>query len=177
MSPGHNSYNECPLCGNRKDTRSKICIICRSIKPEQLICSNCGSRKDYRAELCSKCNRQLRPNRKGKTQGFKYCAGYKYLYCPNHPYARQNYIQEHRVIMEQYLKCYLPFPEYIIHHINGIKDDNRLENLELLLPSEHTKKHLNALNGRDYMKKHGSPYRGKTWKIINGKRKWLCPPI
>lgn len=57
--------------------------------------------------------------------------GYVLIYCPEHPFAKnKGYVFEHRLVMEKKLGRYLT-KEEIIHHINGIKDDNREENLEL----------------------------------------------
>ncbi len=46
-------------------------------------------------------------------------------------------IDEHRYIMETFLGRKLEYNE-TIHHINGNKRDNRLENLEILNRREHT---------------------------------------
>lgn len=56
--------------------------------------------------------------------------GYVYVYAPEHPAARQRYVMEHRLVMEALLGRYLQ-PEETVHHKNGVRDDNQLENLEL----------------------------------------------
>lgn len=68
--------------------------------------------------------------------GVKYSAGYRFIFVPWHPFAHKGYIQEHRWVMEQAIGRYLDRKEYV-HHRNEIKDDNRLENLEIMDPSTH----------------------------------------
>lgn len=47
------------------------------------------------------------------------------------------YILEHRRIMENFIGRRLDNSE-VVHHINGDKDDNRIENLKVMTNAEHT---------------------------------------
>lgn len=60
-----------------------------------------------------------------------------------HPYRyKNNYVQEHRLVMEKSLGRLLEPYEHI-HHINGVRSDNRIENLFLTTNSTHIREHRN----------------------------------
>ena len=66
--------------------------------------------------------------------------GYVRVLKPEHPKNIRGYAYEHRLVMEEYLNRYLQAWE-TVHHINEIKVDNRLSNLFLCTPQEHSALH------------------------------------
>ena len=66
--------------------------------------------------------------------------GYVLIYVPGHPNSGNGYVLEHRYIMEQKLGRYLE-PDESVHHKDHNKQNNSIDNLELIKNSEHTRKH------------------------------------
>ena len=82
------------------------------------------------------------------------------------------YRKEHIIVMEKALGRQLLTNE-VVHHKNGIKDDNRLENLQLFTRSEHGKIHV---NDSGYLNEYRA--RGKSTKVTkscNGTRDEYLP--
>ena len=68
--------------------------------------------------------------------------GYIYVYVPNHPYAsKDGYVMEHILTMERVVGRYITRDE-VVHHINHVRNDNRIENLQLMTFKEHASLHM-----------------------------------
>lgn len=97
-------------------------------------------------------SRKGKPSPNFKGGKIKSVHGYVHLWMPDHPNANKSgYVLEHRYVMSESVGRPL-FGHEDVHHINHIKDDNRIENLELLTKSDHTKKHTD--NKQDYFNKN-----------------------
>ena len=90
--------------------------------------------------------------------------GYILVNVPNHPNCyRGGWVFEHRMVMEKMLGRYLKKGE-VVHHKNGIRSDNREDNLQLCKNSaEHNRVH----NPPRFCKVCGDPHFGKGFCAIH----------
>jgi len=90
--------------------------------------------------------------------------GYVWIKTINHPYKnKQGYVSEHRLVMEEKIGRYLEKDE-VVHHINGIKNDNTIENLVIMSHQQHGTEHWH----RPEMRK----WQSERMKKLRSKRFW-----
>lgn len=109
---------------------SRFCLNC---KEEYFVT---GKNKHSKLIYCSRfC---FSKHKKGKPiKECRYTGGYRYILVPEHPDAiKTGYVAEHRLVGEIKMGRRLLKTE-VVHHINGIKDDNRIENLHVCTQKEH----------------------------------------
>ena len=115
-------------------------------------CRKCGApvagheRSDRKAQKfpqhCENCRGRPRGAAHPRWTGGRVIggAGYAYVRRPPDIPGRSGYILEHRLVWAR-AKGPIP-PKHHIHHKNGVKVDNRLENLELICPADHNHLHF-----------------------------------
>ncbi len=113
------------------------------------LCSECGNKferkyclikgKKYCSRECMTAARFLKDVRK-TSKGYIYVfVGHEY---PN--VTKRGYILKHRYVVEQNIGRPLKSHE-IVHHKNGVRDDNRIENLEVRTTTTHPQGYDNEL--------------------------------
>lgn len=142
----------CPMCGKRCHLKP---YAVKSAKNHY--CSKMCLYEAKRTIMCGEGNHQYglkgsaNASWKGGTKINQY--GYRLIQQIGHPFAtgRSNYVLEHRLVAEKYLltaensveiggRMYLS-PDYVVHHKNGNRLDNRVEHLEVMTRSEHQAMH------------------------------------
>lgn len=109
----------------RQRSRAKV-ETCEGCGTDFLVPSDVSTRR-----FCSvKCSHKIGRRWKG---GRRVVRGYVMVWRPEHPSlagTQRKYVAEHRLVMEEHLGRPLHSFERV-HHRNGVRDDNRIGNLEL----------------------------------------------
>ena len=120
-----------------------IVINWHTMRTQKRVCRECGLEYQTRPSrpniYCSRmCANRVTSRERATTRGFVRSAkGYIHLYRPGHPMAmRTGYVAEHRLVAAETLGRIL-LPTEVVDHINGVKDDNRSENLRVMTKKAH----------------------------------------
>lgn len=143
--PSHTLTGKCPSCGKpmRRDRRvpgNAPCWECKGrAHRERSICPDCGGKKTRQSPRCGRCAGKLRQGERSRNwKGGRYfnSNGYVMIWGRNHPRAHSNgYVLEH---IRVWMAAYGPVAAgHVLHHLNGVKSDNRLENLATLPRGKH----------------------------------------
>lgn len=130
------------------EVKNSLCLLDtlgrKNRKLEDKKCESCGKVFRPRVNTARFCSRPCLWSKNGghnkkRESWFKNSKGYieGRVWVDEHTQIR---VKQHRWIVECYLGIKLD-PSVDVHHINGIKDDNRIENLEIIEHGKHSTIH------------------------------------
>lgn len=136
----------CQRCGAvfvAKRNDAKFCPTCKSKgvhEGNSNVCPECGGYKYGTTGQCQSCENKAKAKLHSGANNENWKGGitktHGYVLIRQGAGRNAHYKQEHRIVWEA---KYGAIPEgYVIHHLNGIKDDNHLANLACLPIAAHS---------------------------------------
>jgi hypothetical protein len=142
------------------------CKLCK--KAERVF--NYAKNREARRLYYEKRRRQKGARPRSSMGRFVDTSGYVYVKKPDHPNTRKNgYLSEHTLVMSEFIGRPLRKGE-TVHHKNGIRDDNRIENLELWSKAQPSGQRVIDKYEfcKEFIQNHKNDYR--FFKNFQGKR-------
>jgi hypothetical protein len=147
-------------CAEKNKLR-KVCVECATCRAHRFVpCCTLDRFRNGERILCWKCHKVklMEKTGTGQTGRNKTREGYVRRFWDSFTVEEQAIIGpafrrsrdgkkdilEHRAVVALHLGRPLTKTE-LVHHKNGVKDDNRIENLEVMEQGSHTKMHIKAL--------------------------------
>lgn len=97
----------------------------------------------------------------GRAKGYIH-KGYRLRYVA----SRKKWVPEHRLVVEKAIGRLLTRDEHV-HHINGDRLDNRLENLEVMGQAKHSREHKVVLRELSRLRKENEELRKQIAELTN----------